>query len=429
MDFIKEQRRKEFDAEQTRLSRQREVQAQKLEDAVAAQYELADSGVALGRRQKAKLKAAEKAYNQPDNLARLEEERKNRQAARIEEAKHQISQTRSKYAQDAIMKREMERIEEEAERAARAAMNKAFNNGQGREEARAAAESARNEILRYHLGDEEENVQENQEHLEFQSDEEARTNDSPPKSPKSSIISEVAKIPANASQGPTQTTSAFMDRLREMYEKAAQKKAGLLEEQDDARGEGSENENNPWSKLEGYHLDTNLPNREHDPDHLPRPVAVPGGELATVMKDIITQQEEQPWLIADEARAPTTTVSRKRVSDKETNLERNISEKLRTELDRKRREAKKWGQRMDNDGESAQPAAKTKTNGFSPEKFHHMMSARERLPAYQQADDIVSTINANQVTVIAGETGCGKVSLIYDITRVDVQKMTKLNLT
>ena len=424
-DFIKEQRRKEFDAQQARLSRSREVQAQKLEDVVAAQYELADDGVALGRRQKAKLKAAEKAYNQPDNLARLEEERKKRQAARIEEAKRQLGQTRSQYAQDAVMKRELERIEEEAERAARAAMNKAFNNGQSREEARAAAGKARKEILRYHFGDEE---AQNQEHLESHADDESRMSDSSEDSPESSKISEIAKIPSNESQGPTQTTSAFMDRLREMYEKAAQKKAGTLKDQDGANGEGSENEKSAWSKLEAYHLDTNLPRREHDPDHLPRPVAVPGGELATVMSDIITQQNEQPWLVAEEARAPTTEVSRKGVSDIETNLERNISEKLRSELDRKRREAKRWGQRMDKDGKSAQ-STRTKASGFSPEKFYRMMSAREKLPAYQQADDIVSTINANQVTVIAGETGCGKVSLYFEIVVVDVLIMMKLNLS
>ena len=33
----------------------------------------------------------------------------------------------------------------------------------------------------------------------------------------------------------------------------------------------------------------------------------------------------------------------------------------------------------------------------------------ERLPAYIMRDNIISAISANQVTVVAGDTGCGKV--------------------
>ena len=38
-----------------------------------------------------------------------------------------------------------------------------------------------------------------------------------------------------------------------------------------------------------------------------------------------------------------------------------------------------------------------------------MQEQRRRLPSYSMRDEIVSLINENQVVVLSGETGCGKV--------------------
>ena len=42
------------------------------------------------------------------------------------------------------------------------------------------------------------------------------------------------------------------------------------------------------------------------------------------------------------------------------------------------------------------------------ERFSAMMAQRTRLPAYKMCDEIVNTIANNQITVISGDTGCGK---------------------
>jgi ABC-type phosphate transport system ATPase subunit len=53
-------------------------------------------------------------------------------------------------------------------------------------------------------------------------------------------------------------------------------------------------------------------------------------------------------------------------------------------------------------------------------KFLSMLEIRKKLPAYELKDLIADTIESNQVVVISGETGCGKViyymmdRLMYD---------------
>lgn len=41
-------------------------------------------------------------------------------------------------------------------------------------------------------------------------------------------------------------------------------------------------------------------------------------------------------------------------------------------------------------------------------KYRKMKEAREKLPASPKMDNILETIHKNQVTIISGETGCGK---------------------
>ena len=44
--------------------------------------------------------------------------------------------------------------------------------------------------------------------------------------------------------------------------------------------------------------------------------------------------------------------------------------------------------------------------------WQRMQAVRERLPAWKQASDIVSAVRSHSVTVISGETGCGKTTQV-----------------
>ena len=47
--------------------------------------------------------------------------------------------------------------------------------------------------------------------------------------------------------------------------------------------------------------------------------------------------------------------------------------------------------------------------------YLNILKERTKLPAYQMHDEIIDTINKNQVTIITGETGCGKTTQIPQI--------------
>jgi HrpA-like RNA helicase len=134
------------------------------------------------------------------------------------------------------------------------------------------------------------------------------------------------------------------------------------------------------------------------------------------MKDVIEQQEDQPWLISSEARVPSLNFEKYESFSSELDQKsRQISDQLRKELVQKRRLADEY------EGKSVptrnKPMGKS-DNSFSPEVFHRMMAVRKSLPAYQMMSDIVKTIHTNQITVIAGSTGCGKTTqvpqLVFD---------------
>lgn len=397
-DFIKVQRRKEFDAEQARLVQQRKEKSETLSRVMDLQYDQAENVGTLGRRQRAKLKAAEKAYNRPDELQKLEEDARERQELRIEEAKYQVSQIRSHHAQDAILRRERELAEEEAERAARAAMNAAFNRGEGRQEARAAASRARVESWRQNGVEVEDDGKEKSEKEEVRSHvaEESKiamdgmTSSNLKATEKSARFTKRLQNSVKGGEtstraskkGATPTTSAFMDRLREMYENAAKKKTGGDESNDNDKVEKSPSQSVPVpSRLNGYHLDSIQEqdgNESCQADRIPRPVAVPAGELVGVMKDIISQQEDQPWLISPEARAPTTADDSRRIPPIKETLKASISKQLRAELERKRGDAEAWAKRQNGNTNGSVQGSKKKGGGYTPQQFHFMMSSRER---------------------------------------------------
>jgi HrpA-like RNA helicase len=150
---------------------------------------------------------------------------------------------------------------------------------------------------------------------------------------------------------------------------------------------------------------------------VPRPVAVRSGELGDLMNDIMDQQKDQPWLVSPEARAPTLSQQSERVSKEQTQRQQEISRKLRLELERKRKAANKWA--GENSGSATGQRSK-KSNVFTPRQFHFMMSVRQRLPAYKMENEIVSTIKSNQITVIAGDTGCGKTTQVPQLVLDDL---------
>jgi hypothetical protein len=442
-EFCNEQRRKEFEAEQARLLRQRQIEMEKSEKAMELLYDKAEAGsgggvesAGFGRRQKAKLKAAEKAFDRPEQAKALYKEYRRKQDERVKAAQHQntSANVRATKAQQVILNRQKELIDDEAEKAARKALNEAFRKGKSKEEARAAAEKARIESYRENgvtIVNEDNKEEETKELTEKEKGEvqkedpakdnsKSQTNVPRPTEASSKFMERLRNTGGQATtatndsssnnttgakkkqtKGPTPNTSAFMDRLREMYENAAtngKNSKGGKEQSGDGRKDSRASASN---KLEGYHLDN--PDDEDEDDESsseenhavesagrkrPRPVAVPAGELVEVMTDIITQQEDQPWLVSAEARAPTTTAERKEVSQAQLKREQKISERLKSELSRKRKLAKEWAESYngDGDGNNANKNSKKNSgkgrkkpdNSFTPERFHTMMEVRKR---------------------------------------------------
>jgi hypothetical protein len=125
--------------------------------------------------------------------------------------------------------------------------------------------------------------------------------------------------------------------------------------------------------------------------HRPTPVAVPVGDLAKVMQEVIDVQNEQPWLVSEEARV-VGAASKRDAGPTANQLKRReeISKSLRDALEQKYGTSK----------------GSKKSTGVS-KPFQKMLAQRQRLPAYKMKDEIISTIARSQITVIAGDTGCG----------------------
>jgi ATP-dependent RNA helicase DHX36 len=127
--------------------------------------------------------------------------------------------------------------------------------------------------------------------------------------------------------------------------------------------------------------------------------------------------------------------------------EKDISDRLKKDLLRKRRAAKEWVEsnysnknNNSNNSEDSNNITKNvgrqqkqsydgrggkrknqKDNGiFTPQKFHNMMITRQRLPASLMEHEVVQTIDKNQITVIAGATGCGKTTQVPQLVLDDL---------
>jgi uncharacterized repeat protein (TIGR03833 family) len=431
-EFCNEQRRKEFEAEQARLLKQRQIEMEKadMELMYGKSGGSAKGGVesSLGRRQKAKLKAAEKVFDRPEQTKEMYKEFRTKQEKRIKVAQHQSqpANIRATKAQQAILKRQKELIDGEAEDAARSAMSKAFRNGKSKEEARAAAVKARIESYRENgvmIANKDE--KENKEKTENKGDKPAKgVPKAPVQVPKptkasskfmerlqrtdgeavtvtiDSSLEAATEAKKKPTKGPTPNTSAFMDRLRGMYGNAAKNGKNPKGEKEKGNDSGNGGKGSMSSNIDGYHLDSPEDKNEevetNDGNHAelssskrPNPVAVPAGELKELMNDIITQQEAQPWLVSAEARAPTTTHSARKVSPAKLKREKEISDRLKSELSRKRRMAKEWAKTNSGNG-AGNKANKnnSKNNGgkrrkkqdtsFTPERFQGLLEVRQR---------------------------------------------------
>lgn len=51
--------------------------------------------------------------------------------------------------------------------------------------------------------------------------------------------------------------------------------------------------------------------------------------------------------------------------------------------------------------------------------YQRMLEVRKKLPSYEMRDEIVNTINSNQVVVLSGETGCGKTTQVAQFIQED----------
>lgn len=340
-EFKKEMKRRDFEEEQTRL------RLQAGHDLSADGWD--DGKEQVGRRQRAKVKSKEKAFSRINELEQEEQERLQRQKDRLDKIHHLNNNLRPFMVEQTLERLEKEHHEVALRKTGRAAMLDSLNRGESVEEARkASSEAEQRYLIENGLIKSPDRVEETQwAHgtVDTLSDEENELDNKA-----------------------TPNTLAFMDRLRSMYQRAALQKGNF-----DLSPPIEADE-----KTESY-------------SHLPRPVAVPVGDLAEMMEDVIDIQNEQPWLISSEARVPSSAESRVFVEDEQMELDGkrdDLSMALKRELESK-------------------IAAGGQANK-SQQAYQTMLEQRARLPAYQMKDEIVSAIARNQVTVVAGDTGCGE---------------------
>ena len=344
-DYNKEQRAKEFEETQRRL--RHEAGHDMEEDS----FETTE-GASLGRRQRAKLKGAEKAFDRGENEKQDEARRRKLQEDRIQRAKDEDKSIRQSFAEQAVLQREKQRQEEELREVSRSAMSASFNRGESVEEARAAAKKAEQKYRREHGMD----LTDDQTGDSGSEDEEDQDDD--------------VDSAEDRSEGPasmaTPHTLAFMDRLRSMYSDAANQKGGYR------LNDPAEDDDNPSDDESAEHA------------WRPCPIAAPVGDLAKILEeDVLAVQEQQPWLVAPEARVPHssshTSIEHCSEPSEISQLQREISDKLQKELSLSLKKPSK--------------------------KVQEIRRQNCQLPAFEMREHIVSTVRASQVTLISASTG------------------------
>ena len=339
----------------------------------------------LSRRQRQKLRAAEKSYSRDAIILekqRLKQQKDDERRERIQLENKTIS---SRMADREVNKRWQIYVQEEAEKAYRKTLNDELLEGVGREDARAAAEKARLEVLSFHgeidegkgniedehntvdnscvnLADDAENVVDGNAYADDKVD---ITNQLQSNTPKSEA---------------TPKTLLFVEKLRKMYEQKAKEKA----------------EGNAECPVR---LATPLSDDGTNPlVHAPTPVVASSPCIEEVIDDLVTTQRNQPWLIAPDARVPISEKNGVQTSHTMTRDEMQQKEKMSKILraDLKRKYDKPSG------------------------KFHDMLLQREALPAYKMRAKLVMTIRSSQVTVVSGDTGCGKTTQLPQLGELNM---------
>lgn len=367
MDFMKEQRARELEAGQLRMRR-------------AAGHNV------------------ESVIERPGQLQAKEEERRRGQDERVVKVQSEDKRIRVTRAEREIEERNRERYKDEAEKAARSAMNKAFNEGKSTEEARYVANEARKESLR-HNG------------IEVPADKATNT----PKAVVGSAKEKAAPPAVNArkeknkeqevaidkgtttaatstqKKATSATTTAFMEKLRDHYNKAELSSKNAKESSSDMQITLSEPKSRP----------SNARSDSGEVLHIPAPIPIPTGDLGKVMNDVIKVQLEQPWLVSAEARVPNSRTGGSDLTSDQLRQRNETSKRLLTELERKYKAAEQAGERKPK-------GAKIGKGGSPPEIFYRMLCQRRNLPAYKMKDEIIQKLESSQILVVSGDTGCGK---------------------
>lgn len=370
----------------------------------------ADERKKLSRRQRQKLRAAEKSHARDEILLEKHRIKEQKDEERRERIRLEDSTVSSRRAEQVVEMRWKEWVQEEAEKAARKAMNDAFLRDESRESAREAAEMARIEVLKFHgeIGDGRSTCNaaaltpdemRDQDVRKENKEEYAPTNTHMEQAEQSdttlAAISSAAAT-TKSSRNATAKTLAFTGKLRMMYEqKAKEKAAGICDNR--KRDEGNDT-------FETIHLSDAIlvndtkKNESTSSDRVPAPVITPSPCIDKILQDILSTQREQPWLVHSDARIPTVGSDNdhrsQTLSNAESTRKCKISNSLREELEKKYRRSQ---------GESGKER-RTKV----ADTFHKMLSSRSKLPAYKMRDEVLGTIRDNQVTVVSGDTGCGK---------------------
>lgn len=367
LEFIKEQRSREMEVEQIRM--RKAVGHLNVDDVIEAQYE---NDGKLGRRQRAKLRAVEKAFDHSENLLKQEEERKQKQRERLERVKEEEKSLRLTLAERTIQERKRKQILDDAESSARRAMNDAFNRGATAEEARTAASNAKRRVLREHG----EPVSDNESSTEKEPIEEANEvagdDDASTLHEGIEANGEEAESASRTTQA-TPTTVAFMERLRQFYKDAAATKV----KQDKTVTNVSEKQG-LRDDSESLSLALAEPREKVEEDtiskpisHIPAPIPIATGDLSNVMKDVVKTQQEQPWLVSPEARVPRNVSDNDSLSESQLRERQRSSARLKDELSSKWEAAEAWGRKSS--------GVASTSNRLPPAgRFHKMLVQRQR---------------------------------------------------
>jgi hypothetical protein len=89
-----------------------------------------------------------------------------------------------------------------------------------------------------------------------------------------------------------------------------------------------------------------------------------------------------------------------------------ISTQLKHQLSTKMDNANRWG--AQNQSKHSTGVNSHRGHSNPDAAFYSMMQSRAKLPAYKMKDHIVDTISSHQITVVSGDTGCGKTTQVRE---------------